>query len=81
MIFLQVHIGNDADPNRIYFKNNILWNGKIYAHIFGEAATISWVIEKFIKWLWVLEFTVISYCSVLSKFFMTEANMLHMVHR
>ena len=47
----------------------------------GESATVRWAIGRFINYLWGSEFTVLSYCSGLKKFFESEANVTHVVHR
>ena len=47
----------------------------------GEAATVRWAIGKFRKYLWGSEFTVLTDCSGLQKFFESEANVPHVIHR
>ena len=47
----------------------------------GEAAAVRWAMVKFRKYLWVSEFTVLSYCSGMKKCFESEANVPHVVHR
>ena len=47
----------------------------------GESATVMWAVGKFINYLWGSEFMVLSDCSGLQKFFESEANVPHVVHR
>ena len=46
-----------------------------------EAAEVRWEILKFIKYLWGVEFTVISDCILLLKIFESEGNVPHVVYR
>ena len=51
-------------------------------HSFLEDSTaVRWYIINFRQYLWVAEFTVLSYCSGLQKSFESEANVPHVLHR
>ena len=47
----------------------------------GEECTVRWEILNFRKYLWVEEFNVIYNCIGLQKFFESESNVHHLVHR
>ena len=50
-------------------------------NVLGEAAAVRWAMGKFRNYLWGTEFTVLSNCSGLQKFFKSEANVPHVVYR